>query len=177
MSLSDELSRYTGDHFTALILDNEVTVEAFALDPPLPWIRLVFDDGAYVAAKGYPAPLTSDQARAEGRLWDRVSGLGMLHCLNELGDGVDYVVFGNNAGQGLPLAGSLPEPLRARNAAIIYAEFLPQEKDYEALGYREFLRRDDLIAFLSARAAKAGKPLMLAFINTIQHDETNFHTP
>ena len=177
MSLSEDLSTHAGDHFTVLILDNEVTVEAFAVDPPLPWIRLAYSDGAYVAAEGYPAPLTEEQARREGRLWDRVSGLGIIGCLNELGTDIDYVVLGNNAGQGLPLAGSLPDNVRAKQAAIIYAEFLPEKKDYEALGFRKFLKRHELVPFLSERAAKADKPLALVFINTIQHDETSFHPP
>lgn len=177
MTLTEDLAEVVDDHLTALILDNEVTVDAFVSDPPLPWIRLVYRDGAYVAAEGYPRSLTEEQAHVEARVWDRVSGLGIIRCLTELGDGIDFTVFGNNAGQGLPLAGSLPEDLRAKRAAIIYAEFLPQEEDYKALGYRKSLRRHDLLPFLGERAEKAGKPLALAFINTIQHDETNFHTP
>ena len=177
MSLTDRLADILDDHVVALILDNEVTVGAFVRDPPVPWIRLVYRDDAYGIADGYPKPLDGAQAPSEGRLWDRVSGLAIIGCLNDLGDGIDFVVFGNNAGQGLPLAASLPEKHRAQHAAIIYAESLPQEQDYKSLGYGKFLRRDALLGHLSDRADKAGKPLALAFINTIQHDETNFHTP
>ena len=91
-------------------------------------------------------------------------------------DGVDYVLFGNNAGQGLPLAQSLPGALLNR-AAVIYANSLPQKSAYEKLGYRTFFRRSEAVAQLLELAKKANRPLTLCFINTIQHNEFNYHDP
>lgn len=177
MTLSETLAEHTDGHYTVLILDNEVTVDAFVSDPPQRWIRLVYRDGAYRVADGYPVLLTGEQARKESRYWDRVSGLGMIRCLNEVGDDIDLVVLGNNAGQGLPLAGCLAEELRADRAVIIYADFLAQDGDYRDLGFRKTLRRSDLVSNLLRRAKKAGKPLTLVFLNTIQHDARTYHAP
>jgi len=97
--------------------------------------------------------------------------------LGQLDDAADYVVSGNNAGQGLPLARSLPGGAAASRAAVIYAEQLPEIKQYEQLGYRTFWRRDQAVAQLLGCAQSAGRPLALALLNTIQHNERNYHTP
>lgn len=177
MTLTDELVRHFSNHFRILILDNEVTVPSFVVEPPVPWIRLYHLDGLYSPVDVYPTSLDDQQAQAETRLWDTVSGLAMIRTLNELDERVDFVAFGNNAGQGMPLADSLSKGMRARNAGIIYGENLAEQAEYESLGYRTFLRRDALIDHVSRLASKAGKAPAIAFINTIQHDETNFHEP
>ena len=100
MTLSTELSRLRTDHFVALILDNEVTVGEFVVDPPLTWIRFVQQAGVFRMADGYPNVLTMAQAKFEMRNWDEVSLPSIMRGLAELNDGVDYVLFGNNAGQG-----------------------------------------------------------------------------
>ena len=41
MSVITEIARVLRDQFVALILDNEVTVGEFVVQPPLPWLRLV----------------------------------------------------------------------------------------------------------------------------------------
>ena len=61
---------------------------------------------------------------------------GLCEGLEELNDCVDYVLFGNNAGQGLLLAQSLPPSSIDNHAAIIYANSLPEKNAYERLGYR-----------------------------------------
>ena len=70
-------------------------------------------NGAYRVAAGYPTELTSAQARFEMRNWDEVSLPAIMRGLAELDGGVGCVVFGNNAGQGLPLAQSLAPSLSA----------------------------------------------------------------
>jgi len=90
---------------------------------------------------------------------------------------VDYVVIGNNAGQGLPLAQAAPENLRAAQSAIIYASSLPEQSAYQQLGYRCFFRRRETAARLLTLAKEAGRPLALYFINSIQHNELNYHDP
>jgi hypothetical protein len=87
------------------------------------------------------------------------------------------VVFGNNAGQGLPLAQSLAPGLIGDRAAIIFANSLPERRAYEQLGYRAFLRRSETASRLLALAKKAGQPLSLCFVNTIQHNNLNYHDP
>ncbi len=52
-NLATELARHFNNHFRVLILDNEVTVDAFATDPPLPWVRLTARDGVYRIGKGF----------------------------------------------------------------------------------------------------------------------------
>ena len=47
ISLATELARHFDTHFRVLILDNEVTVDAFVTDPPLPWARLTAQDRVY----------------------------------------------------------------------------------------------------------------------------------
>lgn len=177
MTLRAELFRIGSDHFATLILDNEVTVGEFVANPPLSWTRLVQRDGIFRAGDGYPNRLTAAQAKFEMRNWDEVSLPGIARALKELDDGADYVLFGNNAGQGLPLAKSLPQNLIADRAAIIYANSLPEKNLYEQMGYRSFFRRREAVSRLLELANKAGRPLALGFINTIQHNELNYHDP
>jgi len=175
--MKNELQRIAAGHFVALILDNEVTVGEFVTDPPLPWTRLVQRNGTFQVAPGYPTELTAAQAKFEMKNWDEVSLPTIMRALAELDDGVNYVVFGNNAGQGLPLAQSLAPSLIGERAAIIYARNLPEKSTYERLGYRTFLRRSETASRLLALAKKAGKPLALCFVNTIQHNQHNYHDP
>lgn len=174
--MKNALKRASGDRFVALILDNEVTVGEFVTAPPLPWIRLVQRNGVFQVAEGYPSVLTAAQAKFEMRNWDEVSWSAIARALAEL-DTVDYALFGNNAGQGLPLAQSLAPKLIGNHAAIIYANSLPEEHAYEALGYRVFFRRSEAVRRLLELAKNAGKPLALCFVNTIQHNELNYHDP
>ena len=175
--MKNELERLSTDCFVALILDNEVTVGEFVTDPPLPWRRLVQQNGVYRVAAGYPTELTSAQARFEMRNWDEVSLPAIMRGLAELDGGVGCVVFGNNAGQGLPLAQSLAPSFIRERAAIIYAQSLPERSAYEQLGYRTFLKRSETASFLLAVAKKAALPLSLCFVNTIQHNQHNYHDP
>lgn len=164
------------DHFRALILDNEVTVGEFVATPPLPWARLVQENGVLRMATGYPTVLTVSQARFEMRNWDEVSLPSIQEALSAL-DGFDYVIFGNNAGQGLPLAQSLAGSIIPERAGIIYAENLPEKRIYEQLGYRNFFRRRETVSKLLTLSAAAALPLALCFINTIQHNALNYHDP
>ena len=175
--MKNELERLSTDCFVALILDNEVTVGEFVTDPPLPWRRLVQQNGVYRVAAGYPTELTSAQARFEMRNWDEVSLPAIMRGLAELDGGVGCVVFGNNAGQGLPLAQSLAPSLISERAAIIYAQSLPERSAYEQLAYRTFLKRSETASRLLAVAKKAAQPLSLCFVNTIQHNQHNYHDP
>ena len=101
------------DHFIALILDNEVTVGEFVATPPLSWTRLVQRSSTFEIAEGYPNILTAAQAKFEMTNWDQVSLPAIMRALAEQDDSVDYFLFGNNAGQGFPLAQSLPANLIA----------------------------------------------------------------
>jgi len=177
MTFLTELFQSLASQFVALILDNEVTVGEFVTTPPLPWTRLVQRNGIFQVAEGYPNVLTAAQAKFEMRNWDEVSLPAIMRALAELDDSVDYVVIGNNAGQGLPLARSLPPNLAGDRAAIIYANSLPEKSAYERLGYRVFFRRREAVARLLDLANNAGRPLALYFINTIQHNEMNYHDP
>jgi hypothetical protein len=177
MTLSTELSQLSADQFSALILDNEVTVGEFVTQPPVPWTRFVQREGVFRVAEGYPNVLTAAQAKFEMKNWDEVSLTYITRELKELDERVGYVVFGNNAGQGLPLAQSLEPGLIANRAAIIYAQSLPEKKLYEQMGYRNFLRRSEAISRLLEMANNAGRALALYFINTIQHNEFNYHDP
>ena len=176
MSLNAELGRLTTNRFGVLILDNEVTVGHFVASPPLPWTRLTRHDGGYRAADGYPTVLSEAQAQLEMRNWDEVSLPEIARELQGLDDGARYVLVGNNAGQGLPLARSLPQKIIDR-AAIIYGRSLPEQKEYEQLGYQSFFPRSDSVPRLTELAGSAGLPLALFFINTIQHNEFNYHDP
>jgi len=177
MTLRNELVRLSADHFVALILDNEVTVGEFVTEPPLPWSRMIQRNGAFQLAEGYPNLLTAAQAKFEMRNWDQVFLPGIMRGLQELDDSVSYVLIGNNAGQGLALAQSLPPELIAGRAAIIYAKSLPEKNAYERLGYRMFFRRSEAAARLLDVAKNARRPLALYFINTIQHNASNYHDP
>ena len=177
MSLGAEISGLLPDKFVALILDNEVTVGEFVVNPPLSWTRLVQHEGVFRAAQGYPNLLTAAQAKVEMKNWDEVSLPSVIRALAELDDGVDFVLFGNNAGQGLPLARSLRQNLIAEHAAIIYANSLPEKKLYEQMGYRMFFRRSEAVSRLFEIAGNVGRTLSLCFINTIQHNEFNYHSP
>jgi hypothetical protein len=178
MTLGAELSQLFPDSFTTLILDNEVTVGEFVVSPSLPWARFVQHDGVFRIGDGYPSVLTAAQAKFEMTNWDEVSLLATMRALKDPMDGgVDYLLFGNNAGQGLPLAQSLAPNMIADRAAIIYATSLPQKKAYEQIGYRTFFRRSEAVSRLLQLADNAGQPLALCFINTIQHNEFNYHDP
>ncbi|MGH7767770.1 MAG: hypothetical protein ACREQP_09975 [Candidatus Binatia bacterium] len=177
MTLRAELSQLSKNQFVALILDNEVTVGHFVTEPPLPWTRLIRRAGRYQAGDGYPALLTAELAKGEMRNWDEVSSPAIASALGEVDDSVDYVLIGNNAGQGLPLARSLPQSLVAGRAAIIYADSLPERKEYETIGYRDFIRSSRAVSRVLELAENAGRPPALFFINTIQHNEFNFHNP
>jgi len=177
MTLRAELSQVSKDQFVVLILDNEVTVGHFVTRPPLPWTRLIQQNGNYQTDEGYPTLLTEEQAKGEMRNWDEVSLPALMSGLKELDDSVDYVLIGNNAGQGFPLARSLPPSLIAGRAAIIYGESLPERKEYEKVGYRAFFRRSEAIVRVLELAENAGRPPALFFFNTIQHNEFNYHDP
>jgi len=122
--------------------------------------------------------LTAAQAKFEMTNWDEVSLPAIMRALEDPMDGgVDYVLFGNNAGQGLPLAQSLTPNMIAGRAAIIYAISLPEKRAFEQIGYRIFFRRSEAVSRLLQQANNAGRPLALCFINTIQHNEFNYHDP
>ena len=175
--MKNELQSIAAGHFVALILDNEVTVGEFVTNPPLPWTRLVQQNGVFQIAEGYPNVLTAAQAKFEMKNWDEVSLPAILRALAELDGSVNYVLFGNNAGQGLPLAQSLAPSLIGERAAVIYARSLPEQHAYEQLGYRTFFRRSETVSRLLALAKKTSRPLSLCFVNTIQHNEHNYHDP
>ena len=175
--MKNELQLLSAARFLVLILDNEVTVGEFVTIPPLPWTRLVQREGVFGIADGYPRDLTAEQAKFEMTNWDEVSLACIMRALTELDESVDYVVFGNNAGQGLPLARSLPPELIRDRAAIIYANTLPEINAYERLGYRSFFRRSQAASRLIELAKNTNRPLALYFINTIQHNEFNYHRP
>jgi hypothetical protein len=125
----------------------------------------------------FTTELTSAQAKFEMRNWDEVSLPAIMRRLAELSRGVGCVIFGNNAGQGLPLAQSLAPSLISERAAIIYAQSLPERSAYEHFGYRTFLRRSETASRLLALAKRAAKPLSLCFVNIIQHNQHNYHDP
>ena len=176
-TFTTEFSRHFGGNFKVLILDNEVTVDAFVANPPLPWVRLTVHDGAYRIGEGYPTLLTAAEADREELNWDQVCESMIREALTHLDETIDLVAFGNNAGQGLPLAESLPAPLRAARGVILYGHSLPERTDYEAAHYAHFFPRSDLLPFISEAAATTGRLPALGFINTIEHNERNYHTP
>ena len=149
----------------------------FVVSPPLSWTRFVQRDGVFRIADGYPNVLTAAQAKFEMKNWDEVSLPAIMRALEDTDDGVDYVLFGNNAGQGLPLAQSLAPNMITDRTAIIYANSLPEKKAYEQIGYRTFFRRSEAASRLLELANDAGRPLALCFINTIQHNVFNYHDP
>jgi len=177
MSLGTEISQLLANQFIALILDNEVTVGHFVTNPPLPWTRVTQLKGQYQVPQDRPVLLTAEQTKIEMKIWDEVSLQGIVSALKELGDSVDYVLIGNNAGQGLPLAQGLPQNLIIGHAGIIYGKSLPERKAYEQMGYGSFYPRAKAIANLVELAKGTGLPLALVFINTIQHNRFNYHDP
>ncbi len=177
MSLVADLAARKTNHFLALILDNEVTVGEFVTQPPLRWTRCIQRAGMFQVAEDYPTLLTEAQAKLEMKNWDDVSLKAITTALPALADSVDYIVFGNNAGQGFPLAQSLPSNFIANHAAIVYAESLPQMSRYQQIGFRIFFRRSEATERLIQLATKSQRPLELLFITTSQHNETNYHDP
>jgi len=177
MTISVQLATYFPDRFRVLILDNEVTLDAFITEPSLPWVRLTAIDGAYRVTGEYPTALTKAESDREEMNWDRVSEAAICAGLRELDAAVDLVAFGNNAGQGLALADALPESLRAEHGVVIYGRSLPEQPAYAAAGYRRFCTRDDLLSVVAPLAKLAGRQPALAFINTIEHNEQNYHAP
>jgi hypothetical protein len=177
MNLITQLQQARTKQFVALILDNEVTVGDFVTEPPLPWTRIVQQNGIFQVAEGYPNFLTEEQGRFEMKNWDQVSLPGIMRTLGEIGDALDFVVIGNNAGQGLPLAQAVPEALRASHAGIIYAASLPERRSYEQIGYRCYFRRQETSARMLVMAQQVKRALGLYFMNTIQHNELNYHDP
>ena len=177
MTIPVQLATCFANHFQVLILDNEVTLDAFVTEPPLPWVRLTESDGVYRVADGYPTELNKAESDREELNWDRVSYTAICEGLRALDATVDLVVFGNNAGQGLPLARAMPATLRAEHGAIIYGRSLPEQPAYEAEGYRRFCARGDLLSVVAPLAKLSGRPPALSFINTIEHNERNYHAP
>jgi len=177
MDLATQLRQARSKQFVALILDNEVTVGEFVVDPPLPWARIVQKDGVFRVADGYPKMLDAALGKAEMRNWDNVSLNGISGILAKLGNALDYIVIGNNAGQGLPLAQAVPQEMRALRSGIIYAHSLPEQTAYAQIGYQVFFRRHETSARLLATAEASNRPLALYFMNTIQHNRMNYHDP
>ena len=177
MDLTTLLHQARNQQFVALILDNEVTVGEFVTEPPLPWARIVQQNGLFQIAEGYPKVLNAALGKAEMKNWDEVSLPGIIRTLAELAKAVDYVIIGNNSGQGLPLAQAVPQELRATRSGIIYARSLPEQNAYEQLGYDNFFRRYETSPRLLAAADAQGRPLALYFMNTIQHNTMNYHDP
>ena len=177
MSIITELASHRAKQFVALILDNEVTVGEFVTEPPLPWARIVQHDSVFRIAEGYPKVLDAALGRAEMKNWDQVSLPGIVRTLAGFADAVDYIVIGNNAGQGLPLAQAVPSKLRATQSGIVYASSLPEQSAYERLGYGNFFHRYETSPRLLAAAEAKSRPLALYFMNTIQHNSMNYHDP
>lgn len=177
MTIPVQLATCFANHFQVLILDNEVTLDAFVAAPPLPWVRLTERGGAYRISDFYPTELTKAESDREELNWDRVSETAICAGLRELDATVDMVVFGNNAGQGLPFARALPVSLRAEHGTIVYGRSLPEQSAYEAEGYRRFCARDDLLSIVAPLAKLSGRAPALSFINTIEHNDRNYHAP
>jgi len=177
MELASQLLQARRAQFVALILDNEVTVGEFVVEPPLPWARIVQQGGVFQIAEGYPKVLDAGLGKAEMKNWDDVSLPGIIRTLTELANAADYVVIGNNAGQGLPLAQAVPQEMRSARSGIVYGRSLPEQTAYERLGYQNFYRRDETSQRLLAIAEANNRPLALYFMNTIQHNRMNYHDP
>lgn len=177
MTIDEELLRTFPDAYRVLILDNEVTVDAFVTDPPLPWVRLTAETGSYRVGEAYPAPLTKEQADAEEMNWDKVPLDLLAQTLGSAAGAVDLYAFGNNAAQGFPLATALPKALAVERGVIIFGKSLPEQPHYEAAGFTIFSARDALLSMIREKASAAGKEPVLAFINTIEHNDENYHHP
>ena len=174
MKIADQINRLFPGYFTILILDNEVTLDAFITEPPLKRARLVNQNGQYTIPKNYPTSMTKYESDREEMNWDRVDLAVLRTNLRELDHSVDLVAIGNNASQGLPLAEDLPPTIRSDNAAVIYGTTLPEQAIYQAIGYKTFCTRDDL---LKTAAQRTEKEIALCFINTIEHNDQNYHAP
>ena len=111
-TLAAELARPFDGNFKALILDNEVTVDAFVTDPPLPWARLTVDDGIYKIGEGYPTSLTSAEAEREKLNWDSVSNAAICEALRGIDDTARFANTRTSRGHVWPLLpGELHRPL------------------------------------------------------------------
>jgi len=177
MSIRTEISRKLGRCFTVLILDNEVTLDAFVVEPALKWARLINLSNAYTAPHQYPTRLTKQESDREEMNWDKVDLNHLQAEIAALDYSIDFVAIGNNASQGMPLAKALPPKLRKNNAAIIYGSSLPEQSIYQGLGYQNFCPRENLIKLVQSLAQESRKEPALAFINTIEHNNQNYHTP
>lgn len=177
MKIAEQLDLIFPGCFTVLILDNEVTLDAFIADPPLKWARLENHDGQYKIPENYPTLMTKPESDREEMNWDKVDLNVLQRSINELNTSVDLVAIGNNASQGLPLAQALPASMRANHAAIIYGTSLPEKPIYQSVGYKTFCTRDDLLQVILPASKKSGKQVALCFINTIEHNNQNYHTP
>lgn len=174
MKISDQITQLFPECFTVLILDNEVTLDAFVTEPPLKWARLINEDGQYKIPDVYPTGMTKEESDREEMNWDRVDIDLLRTTLQGLDHSVDLVAIGNNASQGLLLAESLPTKIRSDNAVVIYGTSLPEQSIYQGMGYRTFCTRDDLLKIASQRTENE---IALCFINTIEHNNLNYHAP
>ena len=177
MSLKTEIAHRYADHFTVIILDNEVTLEAFVKTPPFIWTRLIKTEAGYIASEEYPTLLTKEESDREEMNWDEVD-LNLIQLeIGELDRCDGLIAIGNNAAQGLPLAKAIPTSLRENNSIIIYGTSLPEKPEYESLGYDKFCCRADFLTYLDHLQLSPEKKIALIFINTIQHNELNYHQP
>ncbi len=121
--------------------------------------------------------LNAALGKAEMRNWDEVSLHGMVRTLAELTDAVDYVVIGNNAGQGLPLAQAVPQALRATPRES-FRQQLARTERLRTVGLSEFLSplRDFAALARGGGSDRAGR-WRLYFMNSIQHNTMNYHDP
>ena len=177
MSINSETNQKLDQCYTILILDNEVTLDAFVIEPALKWLRLVNTRGVYEAPHQYPTRLTKQESEREEMNWDEVDLDHLQAEIATLDNSIDLIAIGNNASQGLPLARALPSTLREKNAAIIYGASLPEQSLYSGLGYQNFWPREKLIEMTRPLAQKNKREIGLAFINTIEHNDQNYHTP
>ena len=164
-------------NYRVLILDNEVTVNAFVANPPLKWARLIFQEDSYVTDQGSPTLLTNKKADQEKLNWDHVSSKNIKAFIKKIDNRIGLIVFGNNAGQGYPLALALSKKMRSKRGVVVYGNSLPEREAYEKLGYNIFCRRDDLLHIVRQRALAVSLSPSLIFINTIEHNHQNFHAP
>jgi len=118
--------------------------------------------------------MTKEESDRERMNWDKVDLDFLRTNLEELDYSVDLVAIGNNASQGLPLADSLPLAIRSDSATVIYGRSLPEHSVYQSIGFKTFCARNDL---LKTASQKTEKEIALCFINTIEHNETNYHAP
>ncbi|MGB0577183.1 MAG: hypothetical protein ACPGPC_13690 [Alphaproteobacteria bacterium] len=177
MKIAEQIDQLFPDCFTVLILDNEVTLDAFITNPPLKWARLINEKGRYIIPKNYPTSMTKAESDREEMNWDKVDLDVLRTTLSDLNNSVDCVAIGNNASQGLPMAQALPPNMRPDNAAIIYGSSLPEQPIYQAMGFQTFCSRDELLKTVAPAAKNAGQEIALCFINTIEHNDQNYHTP